>query len=69
MVSNQNSWPSYKEFQVRVKFSAIRTFTIKARNTKEADQLAHCASTTHWGITKQIRQDRHRVLSIKEVKP
>ena len=67
---SEPSWPpdNIKEFQVRVKFSAIRTFTIKARNRKEAEQLAHCASMTHWGITKQIGKDRHRALSIEEVK-
>ncbi len=62
-----------KKYQVRVRFSAIRTWTIEARNRREATDLAKSAAVGYFmysgGTFRTENTDKMRVTSVAELTP
>lgn len=60
-----------RTYQVRVRFSAIRTWTIQARNKKEANDLARSAAVGYFMYTAgkfhTENTDKMRVTSVVEL--
>lgn len=55
-------------FQVRIKYSTIRTYTVEAKDAKEAEDAGKVYSFHYWGASRYLKQDKTRVLKVTEDK-